>query len=252
MDHAARSAVRLVASVALCASVAGCGDLALGAVPGLVFWSGAETGDTSEWSAGDAGGTTFIQGQGQVEVVNAPVRRGAHAFLAIINDPDATLTQATLFRNGPFPVEAYYSAWFRLGETHATAYWAIMKIQALMNPTDTMAVNVWDLVLDSDAAGELTLFLSDHRTSETVARSTITFPVGRWVHVELFVKAATDATGRIAVWQDGVQVMAKDGYATTPSDLLVFGVGNIATAINPTLATIDIDDAAVSTARLGP
>jgi hypothetical protein len=244
--------VRLLTGVALCVAASGCGDVALGDVPGLIFWAGAESGDTSEWTSGAAGGAAFIQAQGQVEVVNAPVRRGAHAFLALINDPNEMLTQAALFRNGPFPSEAYYSAWFRLSETHTTAYWAIMKIQALMNPTDTMPINVWDLVLESDDMGTLTLFLSDHRNSITVARSTMPVPIGVWFHVEMFLKAAADTTGRIAVWQDGVQVLSVDNYNTAPSDQLLFGVGNIATAITPTLATILIDDAAISTQRLGP
>jgi hypothetical protein len=253
MEHARRSWVRL-AGIALGAlAAAGCGDLPLGQVPGLIFWAGAEPGDTSEWTAGDAGGTTFTEALGQVEVVNAPVRRGAHAFLTIINDPNATLTQATLFRNGPFPAQAYYSAWFRLGETHATAYWAIMKIQARMDPADPLSViNVFDLVLESDDAGTLTLFLSDHRSNETVARSTMPVPIGTWFHVEMFVDAATDPTGSVVVWQDGVRVLGVDSYATAPSDFLLFGVGSIATAITPTLATMEIDDAAISTQRLGP
>ena len=251
MEPAGRFGVRMLAAAVLCLAAAGCRDVALGDVPGLIFWSGAETGDTSEWTAGGSG-AIFIQAQGQVEPVNAPVRRGAHSFLALINDPDATLTQAALFRNGPFPAEAYYSAWFRLGETHTTAYWAIMKIQAFVSPGDTMPVNVWDLVLESDAAGILTLFLSDHRTNETVARSTMPVPIGVWFHVEMLVKASTDATGSMAVWQDGVRVLGVDNYVTAPSDQLAFGVGNIATAISPTLASIWIDDAAISTQRLGP
>jgi Polysaccharide lyase len=253
MEHAGRSGVRLLAGIALGLVAAGCGDVTLGAVPGLIFWAGAEPGDTSEWTAGDAGGTTFTEALGQVEVVTAPVRRGTHAFLLNINDPNDTLTQATLFRNGPFPGRAYYSAWFRLVETHTTSYWAIMKIQARTDPADPLSViNIFDLVLESDAAGTLTFFLSDHRTNEKVARSTMPVPIGDWFHVEMFVDATPDPTGSVAVWQDGVRVLGVDNIATAPSDFLLFGVGNIATAIMPTLATIEIDDAAVSLERLGP
>jgi hypothetical protein len=262
MEHAGRSRARLPAGVAACvaaaaavlaATAAGCGDVPLGDVPGLVFWAGAETGDTTEWTAGNPpGGASFVQGQGQIEVVNAPVRRGAHAFRAIINGPGGTLTQAALFRNGPFPAEAWYSAWFRLAEAHTTSYWAILKIQVLQNPTDTSALNLWDLALSSDESGTLTAFLSDHRTSTTVATSSAPVPVGRWFHVEMFLRAAADSSGRIEVWQDGRQVMTLDQYATAPAGTILFGVGNVATMIVPNLATIDIDDAAVSTARLGP
>lgn len=251
---ASRSGVALMAVAAVGGILAGCGDVGLGSVPGLIFWAGAESGDDSEWTAGDAGGTTFTEAQGLVEVVTAPVRRGSHAFRAIITDPNATLTQATLFRNGPFPAEAYYSAWFLLAEYHATAYWAIMKIQAREVPADRTSpvVNVWDLALESDATDTLTLFLNDHRTDTIVARSSLPVPIGRWFHVEMFVKAAVDPTGSVAVWQDGAPVLEIHDYPTAPTDFLLFGVGNIATAIDPTIATIEIDDVAISTQRLGP
>src|SRR5262249_49794181 len=98
MEHAGRSQVRLPAGVALgvlLAAGCGSGDVVLGQVPGLIFWAGAEPGNASEWTAGDAGGTTFTEGVAQVETVKSPVRRGAHAFFTTINDRDATLTQAT-------------------------------------------------------------------------------------------------------------------------------------------------------------
>jgi hypothetical protein len=240
-----------LASVPLLLLTVGCGDLGLGQAPGLVFWAGAEPGDISEWTAG-SGGITFVQGQGQVEVVNAPVRRGAHAFRTIINDTGGTLTQATLFRGGPFPTDAYYSAWFRLAEAHATSYWAILKIQSLTSAADSAPTNVWDLALQSEDGTTLTMFLSDRRTDTMVARSPAPVPVGRWFHVEMFLRAATDATGRIEVWLDGATAMTVEAYPTAPTTFLAFGVGNIATTITPTVATIDIDDVAISTQRLGP
>jgi hypothetical protein len=243
-------AVTLLAG-ALGAASAGCGDVALGQPPGLLFWAGAEPGDTSEWTNGGSG-IKYIEGQGQVEVVNAPVRRGAHAFRAIIIDMGGTLTQAVLFRAGQFPAEAYYSAWFRLAESHVTAYWAILKIQSLLGLGDTMPSDLWDLGMESDDAGTLTTFITDKRTKTTLMHSAVSVPIGVWFHIEMLFKAATDATGRIVVWQDGAVVLTVDDYATAPTPFLSFGVGNIATQITPNVATIDIDDAAISTARLGP
>ena len=35
----------------------------------------------------------------------------------------------------------------------------------------------------------------------------IPVPVAQWVHFEIFFRKATDTTGRITIWQDGVEIL---------------------------------------------
>jgi hypothetical protein len=75
--------------------------------------------------------------------------------------------------------------------------------------------------------------------------------VGRWFQTEAFFRAANDATGRLQVWFDGTLIYDLT-EPTTPSDYVEWSVGAIAEIITPAPATLYVDDAAISTARLGP
>ena len=57
---------------------------------------------------------------------------------------------------------------------------------------------------------------------------------------------------RLTIWFDGVQVFDQSGIPTMPSSLIEWDVGGVTEAIVPDPATMFIDDACVSTRRLGP
>jgi len=77
-------------------------------------------------------------------------------------------------------------------------------------------------------------------------------PIGRWFHLEVFLRVATDATGGLAIWQDGIQVFDLTGVSTTVSPWVSWSVGNIAEQLSPETVTVYVDDAAISPDRLGP
>jgi len=79
----------------------------------------------------------------------------------------------------------------------------------------------------------------------------IPVPLGRWVHFEIFFRKASDTTGRITIWQDGVQILDHANVATAPTDLLQWDAGGGSNDISPAPAAVYFDDATISLARVG-
>ena len=77
-------------------------------------------------------------------------------------------------------------------------------------------------------------------------------PVGRWFHLEAYYRKAVDDSGRVAVWQDGVQILDLDGVRTANSDDLAWSVNNYGAHIDPGDVLVYADDATISTSRAGP
>jgi hypothetical protein len=77
-------------------------------------------------------------------------------------------------------------------------------------------------------------------------------PIGRWFQTEALVRAAGDATGQLTVWFDGTLVFDVSGQPVMPSSYVEWSVGGVAEVISPAPATLYVDDAAISTERLGP
>ncbi len=77
--------------------------------------------------------------------------------------------------------------------------------------------------------------------------------VGRWVHIEAFLKQSDAGTGRFTVWQDGVQIFDFTGITTKyPGGRQDWSVNAYGDGINPSSVVTYIDDAAISTIRIGP
>lgn len=78
-------------------------------------------------------------------------------------------------------------------------------------------------------------------------------PIGRWFHIEAKYVCAGDFSGAIQIWQDGKQIFHLDRVRTRHGDGdCQWGVNNYGTGVSPSPVTIFIDDAAISTTRLGP
>jgi hypothetical protein len=75
---------------------------------------------------------------------------------------------------------------------------------------------------------------------------------GRWFQTEACLRAAADATGQLTVWFDGTLVFDVAGQAVMPSSYVAWNVGAVAEVISPAPATLYVDDAAISSERLGP
>jgi hypothetical protein len=77
-------------------------------------------------------------------------------------------------------------------------------------------------------------------------------PVGEWVHIEAFLRQSAAFDGRIVVWQDGVEILNQGAVKTRyPAMSDEWSVNNYTAAIVPSPAIIYLDDAVISTTRVG-
>jgi hypothetical protein len=253
---------RIARRAALLAALAGAATVAPVTAQAQILWSAdAETGDLSQWAA-DGGGDELHSGTGATRVVASPAR-GSHAFEMSISDADGAhgdqavrLHRWRTAAGDPLPEEGYYSAWYQLPRSHSgMRWWNVFQFKVKQTPEEE-SVPTWVLNVGDWGDGRMRFYLSDHIAGVTRAESGIDIPVGRWFHVEAYLLQRTDGTGRIAVWQDGARIIDLAGVPTTlPStdpDPLRVGFTNYTDQIVPSSATVYLDDAAISTERLGP
>ena len=217
---------------------------------GVLWTSTFEGGDTTEWSAG--GGT---QGGGDQHGATTGVAQdqshgGTHAYRISIDTTDRSDRGAELFRrvvDGP----AYYSAWYFISEAHApTTYWTVFAFMYEMQEGNVSTRHsLWDVNLNDQFA----YFENEATTKFVDASPRVPYPVGRWFHLEArFAYEGTPRSAHITVWQDGTQILDVSNLGTAPTDFLYWAVVNYSNALTPPVGTIYIDDAAISTQRLGP
>jgi hypothetical protein len=147
----------------------------------------------------------------------------------------ATITQGAvtslryLYREQPSPPEAYYAAWFFIPATMQVASWLSLHPFGY-HPTAGSATTtpLFDFNIYPDAGGNLVARVYDPTKLRNLEQTNpVAVPLATWVHFEILFRKAADATGRIAVWQDG-----SNDFAPSP-------------------ATVYFDDATISLARVG-
>ncbi|MGK3989521.1 heparin lyase I family protein [Sorangium sp. So ce136] len=219
------------------------------------WWTDHESGDLSDWSRDGRGGTWTAAG-GELELVTAPVRSGAYAVRSTVTSADAARSESIALRGQDAPGEAFYSAWFHVPEfPDGLDYWLLFKFRSRSDAGDpSSGVEAWDLVFARRDGGSAALRLYRHgedaRDEEAVASPPVL--AGRWFQIEAFLRPATDETGALAVYQDGVLIYDVRSRPTMPSTYVEWNVGGVAEASAPRTAVLFFDDAAISTVRLGP
>ena len=179
------------------------------------------------------------------ETVEDPVHSGARAAAFTV---DSTVppqgTQARCFLQGQLPVDAVYGAWFYVPSLATnTGNWNLFHFQGGTPPN---LPGLWDVSLGNAMDGSLFLYLFDFlgsgvRTPENPPE----VPIGAWFHVEFRLRRATDATGEVELYQDGVLVMGLTGIVTDNTSFGQWYVGNLADALTPTTSTIYVDDVTI-------
>lgn len=225
----------------------------LGESPEILWWTDHETGDLSDWTRD--GGGTWTMGGGTVEPALGLARSGKYALRSSVTSSSDALRSAGIgIREGLMPEEACYSAWFFLPTAvTTTSFWLFFKFRSrTVADQPTTDVDMWDVDVVSASDGGLVLSLFRRDRDEEVASSSVSVPVARWFQLEACLRAASDATGKLAVWLDGQPAFALDAQFTMPSQYVEWNVGNVAQGITPSTASIYVDDAAVSSRRLGP
>jgi hypothetical protein len=75
--------------------------------------------------------------------------------------------------------------------------------------------------------------------------------MAKWVHFEILLHKAADTTGRITIWQDGVQILDVTNKVTAPTEWIQWDAGGGSNDIAPSPAAVYFDDATISLTRVG-
>jgi len=240
----------LLTCSAACSNV----TLSIGSSPEILWWTDHEDG-LADWTSGggDRGGLLASNG-GQVELSTEFARSGRTSLRSIVTSPgEGAGSTGVARRTGSLPKEAYYSAWYYVPEPMTGGqYWLFFKFRSRTVAADpATAVEVWDFDFNAHGDGTMGVFLYHHDTGDRVPLASPLVPLRRWFQVEAFFRAAGDATGRLELWFDGALIY-DIAEPTAPSDYVEWQVGGVAEFISPVGSTLFVDDAAISTERLGP
>jgi hypothetical protein len=219
-----------------------------------LLWRGTfETGNLSEWTSDGKGGTRVENAPSGAVVTQMMGRGGSHAGSVTIAPRMGMDSLNYLYRREPVPQEAYYSAWFYIPSALTVGSWlSLHHFRGSANGDPANLSMIWDVNLYTLPGGQLAAQLGDFvNTFNDQQPFPIPVPRDTWVQFEVLFRKAADLTGRVVVWQDGVQILERAGVVTARSPLVVWEIGVGSDDILPLPATIYVDDAAISLTRLG-
>jgi polysaccharide lyase-like protein len=221
-----------------------------------------ETADLSQWTRGGTHGGSFDSGACQRPpngVSNEVAHSGQYAMKMTINLGSGE-SGCRQFRHeesisgGTY----YYGAWFYLPSyVAAQNYWNVFQFKS---ETSSQNDPFWVLdIMPRSSGGPMSLrlrwkgtvvgpFASDTSTgTKTYTQRVADLPVGTWFHVEVYLKQASDFTGRLTVWQNGKQLYDMANVKTKyPGGDERWSVNNYSDGLLPSLATLFVDDATVA------
>jgi hypothetical protein len=257
---------------------AGCGgatQIDMGSDPDFLWWTNHESGNLSDWSqGGPLYGRIWPSSPAQVIVASTDhARSGRYSMQATVTTggfsggpPGSPLLPppvwwALAVRSGNLPAQGYYSAWYYIPSMAVpvgpNGFWLFSKFRSRDPSTPMIPVQeLWDFDLTYLGATKV-LVVDLFRHNWPVNQyprlpAPPPVPTGKWFQIESFYKPATDNTGVLKVWQDGVLIYDIENEPTAPSTYVEWTVGNMSDGLMPSTASIYIDDAAITRRQLGP
>jgi hypothetical protein len=215
---------------------------------GILWSSNAESGDFSDWQRGGAiqGGT--YQQMTTVMVADQQAHSGTRAYRINFDSSNDQDHMAEFYRRVE-TAPAYYSAWFYIPEAHApTTFWTVLYFFYQLQPgTAFSRRGLWDINLNRQSA----YFFDETSRRQVDAQPRKPYPIAQWFHLEAYF-SYEGRNGHIRVWLDGEQILDVPNLGAAPSDDLYWGVGSDTDGLTPAGCTLYVDDAAISTSRVGP
>jgi hypothetical protein len=239
------------------------------AAPATILWTGDhEEGNMSDWYVGSGGGE-FNSGNAVSAASTDIAHTGRYSAKGTISTPPNP-SAVRLFRwaESRANPQAYYGAWFYFPRTYTFDWWFLDQfksrscstcdpdpfwfVQAAKRGNGNMYLRlIWWYgpwpggTVEGPHAGEF-----GGRTYEQTLRD---LPTNQWVHIEIFLRQSASFGGQIIVWQDGVEILRQDNVKTRyPFMGNEWSIGSYAGSISPSPSTIYMDDAIISTGRIGP
>jgi hypothetical protein len=233
---------------------------------GVVWSADHETGDLSQWKAGNRFKTTEAD-SGQCSrppdgVSTEYAHSGRYSMKLTINSKRTAGCRQ--FRK-PEPVSGkpyYYSAWFFIPKpVQVNGWWQLFqfksttdsglsgvfwKLQVINDGEFMRIVPVWKGVVSGPHEGD---GIRRRLYEQTLAA----IPVAQWFHLEVYLKQSETYDGQIIVWQDGVEILNEKNVKTKfEKGIQAWAVNNYGYRLKPSPNTLYIDDVVISTKRIGP
>ena len=213
---------------------------------------------TVPWSTGFEDGfcgyekvAGYCYGDAPYVVVTAQHHDGRVAAEFKVNG--GAMNQTRCVRQGVFPESAYYGAWYFIAEplTDPGSAWNLWHFTGGDGPNQPLRA-LWDVTLvKGSQAGDWELVVYDPLAAppnDGTYRSADhrSVPIGSWFHIELFLKRATDGSGKIALYQDGVLLFEQANLKSDVSKFTQWYVGDWAEKAMPADSSLYVDDVSIS------
>jgi len=220
-----------------------------------ILWEARhETGDLGEWIADGQGGSAADAPMAAIAATTEVAHGGAYA-VKLTNAAVADVAVSRVWREAPYPADAYYSAWYYIPEPYAlTAVWTIMQFRAPDSGDPSVSRYLVDIDIRALPGGELILSVYDHRAPylrSPTPPAAMALPIGHWFQVEVLFRNVSDDRGRLTLWLDGqlnYDIQRPFGINST----VYWSPCSSSYGFSPAESAIYLDDAAISLARLTP
>lgn len=212
---------------------------------GPILWSAnTETGDVSQWEQGQVGEAVFNTGTGSITASTDVAHSGSYSLKMSISDARGQTQAARILRWHDNPAQGYYSVWFYFPRIyHPDQWWNVLQFKS-SNGTDN--VPTWVLNVGNRPDGSMYFYLWDGLTNKSYSQfKRVNIPLQQWFQVKVYLRRATEKTGRITIWQDGVLLFDVDEVKTAIANNVHFGIGNYTDNIFPSDPVIYADDAEI-------
>jgi hypothetical protein len=180
--------------------------------------------------------------------VTSPVHSGHFAAAFRVKSDDAMGNQTRCVRQGVLPMDAYYGVWFFVPRSASNdANWNLVHFRG--GPPSS-AHGLWDISLVNGKDGDLEAVVYDFLGGTVYrAETPVPIPIAAWFHLEFHLKRAADATGAVALYQDGQLLVDEKNLITDDSNWGQWYVGNYANGLTPPDFTLYVDDVTIRGTR---
>jgi hypothetical protein len=236
-----------------------------------ILWSAShETGDMSQWYS-NSGGTESNSGAATSVASPDVAHTGSFSAKCTITSPPTAGVRLFRWRESfnNLSIPLFYSAWYFFPRVYTpAAWWGIFFFKS----SDALARShpFLYLLVGNRPNGNMCLRLAwwpslwsqfgvegPHQGEfggREYTQQLKDLPVGQWVHVEVCLLQSGAFGGQYIVWQDGVELFnlsnVKTGYPL-PGGYANWLVANYSDEVSPSPTVIYVDDAVVSTTRVG-
>jgi hypothetical protein len=192
----------------------------------------------------DGRGPCISNGSSHYSLVSEPVHSGDFAAAFTVN-ATGNGGQARCIREGSLPAAARYGAWYYVPVLAKNqGLWNLIHFQG---DNEDHGGHLWDVSLGDNDSGDLCLVVFNYWLDLPDQSKNPPIPIGTWFHIEMYLKRATDETGEVIVYQDGVVIFQLTNVETdNSSSWTQWYVGNLADNLDPIDSTLYVDDITIS------